>query len=199
MADPILTYPIIAFDEHIAPIFKRYREPMLNIGIATPDGVFSLDLGDYESVKLLNERITIAIHGYEPGRESSHPMPPKRNGVANPLPAEQLKAWDDWVAGGMIKSLTFDEHIAPIFKKYREPMLKIGIAKEDGVFSLDLGDYDSVKMLNERITIAIHGYEPGRESSHPMPPERPDGTPNPLPAGQIKTWDDWVAAGMKKS
>jgi len=95
--------------------------------------------------------------------------------------------------------ITFDEHIAPIFKNFRAPMLKIGIATPDGIFSLDLGDYESVKMFNERITIAIHGYEPGRESSHPMPPESPDGTPNPLPDDQIKMWDAWVAGGMVKS
>ncbi len=91
---------IITFDDDIAPMFKPYRSPMLKIGIATADGVFALDLTDYESVKFLNERITIALHGYEPGRESTNPMPPG----GTPLAADKLQTWDDWVAGGMIKN-----------------------------------------------------------------------------------------------
>ena len=91
---------MVGFDEDIVPIFQGYfREQMLKHGIATPDGVFILDLIDYDSVKYFNERITIALHGYEEGRESAHPMPP-----GGPLPDEDLKTWDDWVAGGMIKT-----------------------------------------------------------------------------------------------
>jgi len=90
----------VTFDDDVKKIFAPYRACMLRITITTPDGAFALDLGDYDSVKTLNEHITVAIHGYEEDRLSAHPMPP--GGTA--LPDEDIKTWDDWVAGGMIKS-----------------------------------------------------------------------------------------------
>jgi hypothetical protein len=89
----------VYFDPDIKTIFAPYVEPMLDVGIATSEGVFSLDLSNYESVKRLHERIRIALHGHFPETRTAHPMPPPP--YYDPLKPEDLQAFDDWVAAGM--------------------------------------------------------------------------------------------------
>ncbi|MDW3195513.1 MAG: hypothetical protein R8G66_24260 [Cytophagales bacterium] len=88
----------VYFDPDIKNIFAPYVQPMLEVSIATDDGVFSLDLGNYESVKRLNQNIKIAIEGwgYNGGPRTAHPMPP-----GGPLPDESIAMYNDWLAAGM--------------------------------------------------------------------------------------------------
>ena len=94
--------------------------------------------------------------------------------------------------------ITFDDDILPIIGKYREQMIHQSISTSQGVFSLDLQNYESVKRLNKEISVAIHGHNPKTKSAHPMPPGPPE---NALSDGKLATWDTWVAQGMleKKS
>ncbi len=102
--EPVAELPegtVVTFDD-IKLVFEDYRDSMLEVKIATPIGAVALDLWDYELVKSQNEHITSVLHGRETDengvQRSSHPMPP-----ANALAQQNLKKWDDWVAGGMIE------------------------------------------------------------------------------------------------
>lgn len=88
-------------------------------------------------------------------------------------------------------SVYFDPDIKTIFAPYVQPMLGVSIATDEGVFSLDLSNYESVRRLSDRIKIAIEGYRAESPSAHPMPP---GGTP--LPNAQIETYNQWLQDGM---
>ncbi|WP_109831085.1 hypothetical protein [Reichenbachiella versicolor] len=88
-------------------------------------------------------------------------------------------------------SVYFDPDIKNIFAPYVQPMLEVSIATDQGTFSLDLSNYESVCRLSQRIKIAIEGYMPGKETAHPMPPGN-----NPLPDRDIQKYNDWLDAGM---
>src|SRR5215813_2847277 len=87
----------IGFNEDIAPIFAPFAACMSNITIATDQGVFEVDLEDYERVKLLHAPILIAIRGWDPATPSAHRMPPR----GGPLPADQIKMFAQWIDDGM--------------------------------------------------------------------------------------------------
>lgn len=104
--EPVAEMPadtVVTFDD-IKLVFEDYRDSMLEVKIATPTGLVPLDLWDYDLVKSQNEHISSVLHGRETDANnvprSSHPMPP-----ANALAPQNLKKWDNWVAGGMIKSI----------------------------------------------------------------------------------------------
>jgi hypothetical protein len=86
----------IGFNEDILPIFAPFARCMANIDIATDQGVFTVDLQDYERVKLLHEFILTAIRGHDPATRSSHPMPPR-----GPLPPEEIQLFAQWIDDGM--------------------------------------------------------------------------------------------------
>ena len=86
----------IGFNEDIAPIFAPYVGCMSNITISTDQGVFEVDLDDYERVKLLHAAILTAIRGWDPATPTAHRMPPRA-----PLPAEQIKMFAQWIDDGM--------------------------------------------------------------------------------------------------
>src|ERR1700728_2410929 len=87
----------IGFNEDIAPIFEPYVDCMKNIDIATDQGVFTVDLGDYERVKRLHAFILTAIRGYDPATPTGHPMPPG----GTPLAADDIKTFAQWIDDGM--------------------------------------------------------------------------------------------------
>jgi hypothetical protein len=86
----------VGFNEDIRPIFAPFVRCMANINIATEEGVFTVDLGDFERVKLLHEFILTAIRGHDPATPSSHPMPP-----GQPLAPEKIKLFAQWIDDGM--------------------------------------------------------------------------------------------------
>lgn len=88
-------------------------------------------------------------------------------------------------------SVYFDPDIKTIFAPYVEAMLPVSIATDQGTFSLDLSNYQSVCRLSQRIKIAIEGYRAESPSAHPMPPY---GTP--LPDAQIDAYNQWLTDGM---
>lgn len=93
-------------------------------------------------------------------------------------------------------SVYFDPDIKAIFAPFVQPMLQVSIATEQGVFSLDLSNYESVCRLSQRIKIAIEGYKPESKSAHPMPPRKSNGDDNPLPDAQIDMYNQWLKDGM---
>lgn len=90
----------LGFQEDIRPIFAPYAGCMAGITISTDQGVFPVLLDDYERVKFLHQEIQIAIHGYDEGAETAHPMPPG----GQPLPAEDIAKFDQWIEEGMPES-----------------------------------------------------------------------------------------------
>jgi hypothetical protein len=87
------------FNEDIRPMFAPFARCMANINIATDEGVFTVDLGDYERVKLLHAFILIAIRGHDPATPSGHPMPP-----GGPLPPEKIQLFAQWIDEGMAET-----------------------------------------------------------------------------------------------
>jgi hypothetical protein len=80
---------------------------MANITVATDEGVFPADLGDYQTVKRLHKVIAAAINAwardangqwkgppFEPTKD--HPMPP-----GGPLPVKNVDTFLTWVNDGM--------------------------------------------------------------------------------------------------
>lgn len=88
-------------------------------------------------------------------------------------------------------SVYFDPDIKSIFAPYVQPMLQVSIATDQGTFSLDLSNYDSVCRLSQRIKIAIEGYREESRTAHPMPPGG-----QPLPDSQIALYNQWLEDGM---
>src|SRR5689334_10326758 len=88
--------PGIGFNEDILPIFSPFAPCMENITIATDQGVFEVDLEDYERVKLLHAFILTAIRGWDPATPTAHRMPPRA-----PLPAASIQKFAQWVDDGM--------------------------------------------------------------------------------------------------
>ena len=88
--------PNIGFNEDIKPIFARFVDCMVNIDVATEEGVFTADLADYETVKRLHDPILTAIRGHDPATATLNPMPPNR-----PLKPEQIATFAQWVDDGM--------------------------------------------------------------------------------------------------
>lgn len=91
----------VTFNKDIKPVLAPYRNAMIGVSIATPQGSFGLDLTNYESVKRLHDRIRIAINGYNPNTPTAHPMPPG----GNPLPDEFLRTYDQWIADGLLEDV----------------------------------------------------------------------------------------------
>ncbi|SHK66648.1 hypothetical protein SAMN04488028_10751 [Reichenbachiella agariperforans] len=87
-------------------------------------------------------------------------------------------------------SVYFDPDIKTIFAPYVQPMLAVSIATDEGTFSLDLSNYESVCQLSQRIKIAIEGYRPETPTAHRMPPG------GPLPDESIAMYNEWLEAGM---
>jgi hypothetical protein len=97
--------------KHIKAILAPGRGCMANITIATDEGVFVADLGDYQSVKRLHKVIAAALNGwarqangqwkvpFEPLKD--HPMPPSR-----PLPVKRVDTFLTWVDDGMPEAPT---------------------------------------------------------------------------------------------
>ena len=88
--------PNIGFNEDILPIFEVFAPCMKNIDIGTPEGVFTVELDSFESVKRLHDFILTAIRGHDPATPSAHPMPPR-----GPLPAQDIATFAQWIDDGM--------------------------------------------------------------------------------------------------
>jgi hypothetical protein len=88
--------PNIGFNEDILPIFADFAPCMKNIDIATDQGVFTVELDSFESVKRLHAFILTAIRGHDPATPTAHPMPPRK-----PLPASDIQTFAQWVDDGM--------------------------------------------------------------------------------------------------
>jgi hypothetical protein len=86
----------IGFNEDIRPLFAPFAPCMANVDIPTDQGVFTVELGDYERVKLLHEYILTAIRGWDPATPSGHPMPP-----GGPLPPQSINMFAQWIDDGM--------------------------------------------------------------------------------------------------
>jgi hypothetical protein len=86
----------IGFNEDIRPIFAPFVDCMKNIDIGTPEGVFTVDLSDFETVKKLHEFILTAIRGHDPATPSAHPMPPR-----GPLKPASIAKFAQWIEDGM--------------------------------------------------------------------------------------------------
>jgi hypothetical protein len=79
--------------------------------IATDDGVFAINLSDYQSVKRLHEVIAAALNGWERDANGQWTDPPvKRKDRAmppgGPLPVENVDAFLTWVQDGMPETPT---------------------------------------------------------------------------------------------
>ena len=88
--------PNIGFNEDILPIFKPFAACMKNIDIGTDEGVFTVELDNFEIVKRLHEFILTAIRGHDPTTATAHPMPP-----GGPLPAKAIETFAQWIDDGM--------------------------------------------------------------------------------------------------
>ena len=86
----------IGFNEDIQPLFEPFARCMKNITIGTEEGVFVVNLGDFETVKRLHEFILIAIRVHDPATATSNPMPPD-----GPLEPEQIEMFAQWIKDGM--------------------------------------------------------------------------------------------------
>lgn len=86
----------IGFNEDIRPIFAPYVRCMSNVAVSTDQGVFTVDLSDYQRVKELHDYILTAIRGWDPATPSGHPMPP-----GGPLPADSINKFAQWIDDGM--------------------------------------------------------------------------------------------------
>jgi len=74
--------------------------------IATDEGVFEIDLSDYQSVKRLHDVIGAALDGWERQENGQWKDPPKKAKdrampPGNPLPVEDVDAFLTWVQDGM--------------------------------------------------------------------------------------------------
>lgn len=87
-------------------------------------------------------------------------------------------------------SVYFDPDIKTIFAPYVQPMLAVSIATDQGTFSLDLSNYQSVCRLSQRIKIAIEGHREESPTAHAMPPDKA------LPDSQIALYNQWLIDGM---
>ena len=79
--------------------------------IATDEGVFEIDLSDYQSVKRLHTVIAAALDGWERDSNGQWKVPhQKRKDRAmppgNPLPVEHVDAFLTWVQDGMPENPT---------------------------------------------------------------------------------------------
>ncbi|MGB9366418.1 MAG: hypothetical protein WCE79_10430 [Xanthobacteraceae bacterium] len=88
--------PGIGFNEDIKPLFEPFVGCMKNIDIGTDEGVFTVDLGDYDTVKRLHEFILTAIRGHDPATETLNPMPP-----GGPLDKAEIDMFAQWISDGM--------------------------------------------------------------------------------------------------
>lgn len=88
--------PNIGFNEDIVPIFQPFASCMKNIDIATDQGVFTVELDDFATVKRLHAFILTAIRGHDPDTPTAHPMPPGK-----PLPAKDIATFAQWIDDGM--------------------------------------------------------------------------------------------------
>ncbi|MFY0598595.1 MAG: hypothetical protein JXR03_02915 [Cyclobacteriaceae bacterium] len=120
----------IAFDPDIKKMFAPYVAPMLKVSIATPEGTFSLDLSNYESVCRLSNRIKIAIEGYQKDENGNyvydedgdpistvgHPMPPiiKDSDLSGPMKIEDIDTYNKWLADGMPETVDGTAYSGPI-------------------------------------------------------------------------------------
>jgi hypothetical protein len=89
--------PNIGFNEDIRPIFEPFADCMKNVDIGTAEGVFTVDLGDFATVKRLNQFILTAIRGYDPATRTAHPMPPG----GTPLDDADIQKFAQWIDDGM--------------------------------------------------------------------------------------------------
>ena len=79
---------------------------MANVVIATDEGVFNADFGDYESVKRLHKVIAAALNAWERDTGGQWKVPPKSTKPNSmppgaPLPVENVDKFLTWVAEGM--------------------------------------------------------------------------------------------------
>jgi hypothetical protein len=88
--------PNIGFNEDILPIFKPFAACMKNIDIATDQGVFTVELDNFETVKRLHEFILTAIRGHDPATATAHPMPP-----GGALDDADIQKFAQWIDDGM--------------------------------------------------------------------------------------------------
>ena len=86
----------LGFEEDIRPIFEPFVGCMAGITITNEHGSFSVELDNYERVKMLHREIQIAIHGHDPATPSANPMPP-----GSALPDEDIAKFDQWIGEGM--------------------------------------------------------------------------------------------------
>jgi len=88
--------PGIGFNEDIRPIFEPFVDCMKNIDIGTEEGVFTVDLGDFVTVKRLHDFILTAIRGHDPVTATLNPMPP-----GEPLDKADIDMFAQWIDDGM--------------------------------------------------------------------------------------------------
>lgn len=88
--------PGIGFNEDIRTIFEPFVDCMKNIDIGTEEGVFTVDLGDFVTVKRLHDFILTAIRGHDPATAVLHPMPPD-----GPLDKADIDMFAQWIDDGM--------------------------------------------------------------------------------------------------
>ena len=89
--------PNIGFNEDILPIFRPFAACMKNIDIATDEGVFTVELDNFATVKRLHAFILTAIRGYAPATPTAHPMPPG----GTPLADADIQTFAQWIEDGM--------------------------------------------------------------------------------------------------
>lgn len=88
--------PGIGFNEDIRPIFEPFADCMKNVDIGTEEGVFTVDLADYETVKKLHDHILTAIRGHDPATATVNAMPP-----GAPLDKADIDKFAQWIDDGM--------------------------------------------------------------------------------------------------
>jgi hypothetical protein len=88
--------PNIGFNEDIRPIFEPFADCMKNIDIGTPEGVFTVELDNFDSVRRLHAFILTAIRGHDPASRTAHPMPP-----GSPLDDADIQKFAQWIDDGM--------------------------------------------------------------------------------------------------
>jgi hypothetical protein len=74
--------------------------------IATDEGVFEIDLGNYQSVKRLHKVIAVALNAWERDANGKWKVPHRRTKdrampPSSPLPVEQVNTFLSWVNDGM--------------------------------------------------------------------------------------------------
>jgi hypothetical protein len=92
--------------DHIKAILVPGLGCMAGRTIATDDGVFEIDLGDYQSVKRLHAVIAAALNGWARDANGQWKVPPTKTKdrampPGSPLAVADVDAFLTWVANGM--------------------------------------------------------------------------------------------------